>query len=81
MLKLLGLSFGVPLFVIGLGGMIFAVHGIIDPAGAKLSDDANPFGAPPSLFDSLLVLAAYLGVCAAGAFLLWGSFRKRRPTI
>jgi hypothetical protein len=80
MLKLLGLSFGVPLFAIGLGGMIFAVHGIIDPAGAKLSDDSNPFGVFPSLFHSLLVLAVYLSVCAAGTFLLWGSFRKRRPS-
>ena len=78
MLKAIGISFGVPLFVIGLGGVVFAVIGIIDPVGAKLSDDADPFGVPRSLFHSLLVLAVYVGVCAAGAFLLWSSFRKRR---
>jgi hypothetical protein len=80
MSKLVGISFGVPLFVVGLGGMIFAIHGLVDPAGAQLSDDSNPFGVPPSLFHSLIVLAIYLGICATGALLLWGSFRKRRSS-
>jgi hypothetical protein len=56
MLKLVGISFGAPLFVVGFGGMIFAIHGLIDPAGAQLSDDSNPFGVPASLSHSLVVL-------------------------
>jgi hypothetical protein len=78
MLKLVGISFGAPLFVVGLGGVIFVIHGLIDPVGAQLSDDSNPFGGPPSLSHSLVMLAMYVGICAAGAFILWSCFRKRR---
>jgi hypothetical protein len=80
MLKLVGISFGLALFVLGLGGTIFVIHGLIDPAGAQLSDDSNPFGTPPSLSHSLIVLGMYIGTCATGALILWGSFRKRRAS-
>jgi hypothetical protein len=81
MLKLVGISFGSPLLVVGLGGVIFVIHGLIDPAGAQLSDDSNPFGAPPSLSHFLFVLATYVGICATGAIILWSCFRKRRASV
>jgi hypothetical protein len=62
-----------------LGGLIataFALLCIIDPVGCKMADDGDPFGAPPSLLSSLLVLLVYLGVSGVGAFLVWRSGRK-----
>jgi hypothetical protein len=81
MLKLAGISFGMPMVVLGLGGMIVTIHGLLDPSGAQLSDDSNPFGTPPSLSHSLLILAMYVALCAAGAVILWGCFRKRRASV
>lgn len=76
MIKTLGISFGVILLTLGIGGSVFAILGIIDPAGAKLSDDADPFGAPPALLNSILVCLTYMGIGFAGLFLLRRSLRK-----
>jgi hypothetical protein len=76
MIKALGISFGVILLALGLGGSVVAILGMIDPAGAKLSDDADPFGAPPTLLNSILVCLTYLGIGFAGLYLLWRSLRK-----
>jgi len=81
MLKLAGISFGLPMFVFGLGGMIFTIHALFDPTDAQLSDDSNPFGAPPSLSHSLLVLTMYIGLRTAGAVILRSCFRKRRASV
>jgi hypothetical protein len=64
-----------------LGGLVctaVALLSILDPVGSKMADDGDPFGAPPSLVSSLLILAVYVGVSAAGAFLTWLSVRKPR---
>jgi hypothetical protein len=76
MIKALGISFGLILLALGLGGSIVAVLGIMDPAGAKLSDDADPFGNPLTLFNAILVCLTYMGLGFAGLYLLWRSFRK-----
>jgi len=78
MWKRIGILLGSMLLIFGAAGVIFAVIGIVDPVGSKLADDGDPFGVPPSLSDSLWMLAAYFGVGAAGALLLWSCFRKRR---
>ena len=62
-----------------LGGLVATAVGllcIIDPVGCKMADDGDPFGTPPSLLSSLLVLLAYPGVSGIGAFLVWRSARK-----
>jgi hypothetical protein len=62
-----------------IGGLIAVAVGllcIIDPVGCKMADDADPFGTPPSLLSSLLILLVYLGVSGVGAFLVWKSGRK-----
>ena len=62
-----------------LGGLVATAVGllcIIDPVGCKMADDGDPFGTPPSLLSSLLVLLAYLGLSGVGAFLIWKSVRK-----
>lgn len=76
MTKTLTIFFGVILLALGLGGSIVAILGIIDPAGAKLSDDADPFGAPLTLVNAILVCLTYMGLGFAGLYLLWRSLRK-----
>ena len=76
MTKALTTCFGVILLALGLVGNIVAILGVIDPAGAKLSDDADPFGSPPTLLNSILVCFTYLGIGFAGLFLLGRSLRK-----
>lgn len=76
MAKTLTIFFGVILLALGLGGSLVAVLGIIDPVGTQLSDDADPFGAPPTLLNAILVCLTYLGIGLAGLFLLWRSRRK-----
>jgi hypothetical protein len=77
MTKALTICLGVILLALGLVGSIVAILGIIDPAGAKLSDDADPFGAPPIFLNAILVCFTYFGIGLAGLFLLWRSLRKR----
>ena len=76
MKKGLGISLGLILLALGFGGSIIAVLGIIDPAGTKLSDDADPFGAPITLFNVILVCLTYMSLGFAGLYLLWRSLRK-----
>jgi hypothetical protein len=76
MVKALGISFGLILLVFGLGGSLVAVLGVIDPAGTKLSDDADPFGAPLTLLNAILVFLTYMGIGFAGLYLLRRALRK-----
>jgi hypothetical protein len=62
--------------LIGFLGTAGSVFEIFDPAGSKMVDDADPFGTPPSLLSSLVILFISLCFCGAGAFLLWRSGRK-----
>ena len=76
LIKALSISVGVPLLILGLGGSIFTILGIIDPAGTQLSNDADPVGTPPTLLSSILVCLVYLVILFAGLFLLWRALRK-----
>jgi hypothetical protein len=75
--KIVGAVLGLVLLVVGFLGVAVSVFAILDPAGAKMADDANPFGAPPSLLSSVLIFVFYLAVCVLGFFLTWRSVRKR----
>lgn len=55
---------------------IFAVYAFIDPAGAQMSNDADPFGAAPSRSQIAFQFVFSLVVAALGAFM---AKRKRRP--
>ena len=61
---------------LGLVGTAVALLSIFDPVGSKMADDGDPFGTPPSLLDSFLILLVYLGVSGVGAFLVWSSVRE-----
>jgi len=80
MIKALGISFGLILLALGLGGIRVTVMGIIDPVGTQLSDDANQFGAPLTLFNAILIGLTYLGIGLAGLYVLRRSLRKPRAS-
>src|SRR5919106_5126034 len=67
---------GLILLLIGVLGTAGSLFEIFDPAGSKMADDADPFGPPPSLLSSLVILSISICFCGAGAFLAWRSARK-----
>ena len=69
---------GLLLLLVGLLGSAVSLLAIIDPVGTKAADDNDPFGVPPSVLGSLLMLLIFLCVCAVGIFLAWRSMRGRR---
>jgi len=58
----------------GLMGMLIYLLAIVDPAGAKLADDADPFGPPPPMRDSLFGLVVSAGVFWGGVLLPVGYY-------
>ena len=74
--RIIARIFGLLLLIGGLVATGLGLLCIIDPVGCKLADDGDPFGTPPSLLSSLLILLVYLGVSGVGAFLVWKSGRK-----
>jgi hypothetical protein len=58
------------LLLFGLLGSVIAAHAIIDPVGAKMADDSDPFGPPATLTASLTLLGVFMVVAAAGVCLL-----------
>jgi len=61
---------GALLLVFGLLGVIVAIFALVDPAGAKLADDGNPFGPPPSRVQSVQQMVAFAVTALAGAWLI-----------
>ena len=74
--RIIARIFGLFLLIGGLVATGVGLLCIIDPVGCKMADDADPFGTPPSLLSSLLILLVYLGVSGVGAFLIWKSGRR-----
>ena len=71
---------GILLLVIGAIAVAVYVFGIVDPAGAQLADDSDPFGAPPPRKYGVIGLAASLAVVGAGVWLAcFGRPPNRRP--
>jgi hypothetical protein len=68
--KIIRISIGIALGLFGFLGVAFGILAMIDPVGAKGSDDGDPFGTPPTFFFSLLLTIAYLAITSAGIFLI-----------
>lgn len=66
---------GTVLLLAGLAGYAIYLLGLFDPAGAKLADDADPFGAPGSRLLPAAGLFACLALVCVGAWLA----RRRTP--
>ncbi|MCL1634902.1 hypothetical protein M2650_09700 [Luteimonas sp. SX5] len=69
MKRLLGLA-GWAVVALGAGIAVFSLWALLDPAGAQLSDDANPFADPPSTGDLIVRLAGGLAIAASGLWLI-----------
>lgn len=58
------------LIIVGLLIAGLSILALIDPAGAKMADDNDPFGPPPSRVYDVVLLAAGLGLIVAAGFLI-----------
>jgi len=55
--------------IVVLAGVLFtviAMIGLLDPAGAKMADDSDPFGPPPTTVGGIFVLCLSLGILLSG---------------
>ena len=75
--KLAGLllkGLGALLSMFAFLGCLFSIFALIDPREAQLSNDADPFGPPPTIGESSLHLLVWLVILCTG---LWLFFRRR----
>jgi hypothetical protein len=61
--------FCVGLVLCGLFVIIVGVMSMIDPVGTQMANDADPFGEPPTLTESLWRMAAGLAAVILGGWL------------
>lgn len=78
MFKILRYIFGAGLSLFGLLGVAFGVLSVFDPIGAQLADDHNPMATPPTLSESVWVIALYVVVLLVGLGLLFAPLWKRK---
>ena len=62
--------------LVGLAGCVLSLIAIIDPVGTKMADDNDPFGVPPTLAESLGMLASFTVAVAVGTCVLWLVWRR-----
>jgi hypothetical protein len=55
---------------VGLGIVAFTLLALLDPQGAQMANDSNPFGQPPSNAKLLKHLAVGLALVPIGAWLV-----------
>jgi hypothetical protein len=72
--------FGAILVLFSAFGVAFAVHALIDPAGAKLSDDGDPFGMPAPVVEVLLQLQVLVTLLCVGFWICCGKAKKTRKS-
>ena len=72
---------GLALIGLSLLGSGVSVIAIVDPVGTKMADDNDPFGVPPSLSQSFVMLAVCIAIGVLGALLIWLVCRRRNATI
>jgi len=77
-MKFLSITTGLGLILFSLIFCAITLLAVIDPAGAKMADDNDPFGPPPSRLSSLALLGAFIGVGAAGVYLVARPWRPQR---
>jgi hypothetical protein len=69
---------GLVFITAGFGLFFLGLLGVIDPVGAKMSDDADPFGPTDGIVARGIVLMVIsIGMMLGGTYLLWRSNRER----
>jgi len=77
-MKIVRITTGVLLFILGSLGILAGIVSIVDPIGTQMADDHNPFGKPPVLTESILITAFYTLVFLTGVLLLiWPKIKTR----
>ena len=76
--QLLRICFGSIFILSGLLGVIIGIFGIIDPVGAKMADDADPFGVPDTFSESLNITCFYGLIFLFGMWLVLRSKLVRK---
>lgn len=75
--KLFHLFAGLGLGAVGLVVGVLGLIGILDPVGAKMADDSDPFGPTTGIVPrSLVMIFVSIAVIAAGAYLIWRIDKK-----
>jgi len=79
-MKALSIIAGLRLSFFSLVSCVLFLIALVDPAGAQMADDSDPFGTPPSLLYSAsgFIVSAIVGV--AGLLLVTLLFCTRRDT-
>ena len=55
---------------IGFIGSGVGIIGILDPVGSKMADDSDPFGAPPPLWQALVITLFFVLLLGLGIWLI-----------
>ena len=58
------------MITIGSVVALVGVIAVVDPIGTKAADDSDPFGTPPSRWESAAITGAGLVLLGGGAFLV-----------
>jgi hypothetical protein len=69
MRRLLSVVAGLGLTLAGVVGVLLSVVAMLHPAGAKIANDVDPFGGPPTIMAAMLTLLVCLAMAAAGVWL------------
>ncbi|MBF0215853.1 MAG: hypothetical protein HQL30_02545 [Candidatus Omnitrophica bacterium] len=70
MIKYIRKIAGIVSIIIAVIGIIGGLLEILDPVGSKMADDADPFGTPPTLAQSIrfIVYSVLLGILGVWLF-------------
>ena len=74
------LHFFAGIFLCGVGCVVglVGVLAVLDPVGAKQSDDSDPFGSTAGIVPfGIVAMVVSIAIIVAGGFMMWRVDRKR----
>lgn len=71
-LEIIRIGAGLIVMLFGGLGILLGIIAIIDPVGTKMSDDADPFGVPPTFIESLNLTVIFILIFLGGVGLVVG---------
>lgn len=75
--QILRIALGAILASFGILGILLGLLALVDPAGTQMADDGNPFGAPPTAVQSVLITLFYLLMSILGVSMIFGLKRLK----
>jgi hypothetical protein len=77
LLHALRFGFGSILIIFGIIGIIVGAISMIDPVGTKASDDNDPFGIPPTIWESISITLFYTLLFLSGLWMIFPRHWKK----